>query len=105
VVGVFDTYFFRYSFVADHFQYLACIGLIALVVSAGARITERAGPRGGDWGARAAAVVLLILGLLTWAQGRIYGAPEMLWRDTLTKNPDCWLAHNNLGLLLEKQGM
>jgi tetratricopeptide (TPR) repeat protein len=104
VVGVFDTYFFRYSFVADHFQYLACIGLISLVVSAGARICEQAGPRRGDWGAHAAAVVLLVLGLLTWAQGRIYENPENLWRDTLAKNPDCWLAHNNLGLLLENQG-
>lgn len=104
VIGVFDTYFFRYSFVADHFQYLACIGLISLVVSAAARIGERAGPKGGDWGPRAAAVGMLILGLLTWAQGRIYGAPEILWRDTLAKNPDCWLAHNNLGLLLENKG-
>ena len=32
VLGAFDMYFFRYSFVADHWQYLGIIGIIALVV-------------------------------------------------------------------------
>ena len=35
VLGFFNVYPFRYSFVADHFQYLASLGIIA-VVSAGA---------------------------------------------------------------------
>ena len=104
VLGFFDTYFFRYSFVADHFQYLACIGLISLAVNTGTAICERAGQRGRDLGTLAAAITLLILGVSTWRQARIYQSQETLWRDTLTKNPDCWLAHNNLGLLLEHRG-
>src|SRR4029453_945726 len=36
VLGFFDVFFFRYSFVSDHFQYLASMGLLAL---AGAAIT------------------------------------------------------------------
>ena len=36
-LGFFDVYPFRYSFVANHFQYLASIGLIALAVAAAER--------------------------------------------------------------------
>src|SRR5437870_10585077 len=37
VLGFFSVYFFRYSFVSDHFQYLASMGPLAL---AGATISE-----------------------------------------------------------------
>ncbi len=104
VLGFLDVFYFRYSFVADHFQYLACIGLISLAVSAGTAICERAGQWGRDLGTLAAAIVLLILGVSTWKQARIYKNPETLWGDTLTKNPQCWMAHNNLGLTLESLG-
>jgi len=104
VLGFFDVFYFRYSFVADHFQYLACIGLISLAASTGTAIGERAGQRGRDLGTVAAAIVLLILGVSTWRQGRIYQNMETLWRDTLTKNPRCWMAHNNLGLALVSLG-
>ena len=104
VLGFFDIYYFRYSFVADHFQYLACLGLISLAASTGAAICERAGPRGRDWGVLAAAVVLLTLGVSTWRQSRVYQNMQTLWRDTLAKNPQCWMAHNNLGLDLYRSG-
>jgi tetratricopeptide (TPR) repeat protein len=44
------------------------------------------------------------MGLLTWKQTHIYKNDEVLWRDTLSKNPGSWIAHNNLGRTLEKQG-
>ncbi len=103
-LGFFDVYPFRFSYVADHFQYLACIGLISLAASTGAAICERAGQRGRDWGVVTAAIVLLVLGLTTWRQQHIYRDLETLWRDTLAKNPDCWLAHNNLGNILVMRG-
>jgi len=104
VLGFFDTFFFRYSFVADHFQYLACLGLTSLAVSTGTSICERAGQRGRIGGTLAAATVLLVLGVSTWRQARIYQNLETLWRDTLTKNPACSLAHNNLGVVLAGAG-
>jgi protein O-mannosyl-transferase len=104
VLGFFEIFYFRYSFVADHFQYLACIGLISLAVSIGAAICERVGQWGRVLEASAAAIMLLMLGVSTWRQARIYQDLETLWRDTLAKNPSCWLAHNNLGVALAQSG-
>ncbi|MGD1020931.1 MAG: tetratricopeptide repeat protein [Verrucomicrobiia bacterium] len=103
-MGFFDLFFFRYSFVADRFQYLACLGLISLAVSAGVAVCDRAGHWGRVSGPLAAAVVLLVLGVSTWRQALIYRNLETLWRDTLAKNPGCWLAHNNLGYVLSRAG-
>ena len=104
VLGFIDVYYFRYSFVADHFQYLASLGLISLAASMGAAVCERTGQRGRDWGVVAAAMVLLTLGVFTWRQARIYHNSETLWGDTLAKNPRCWMAHNNLGNVLVHEG-
>jgi tetratricopeptide (TPR) repeat protein len=104
VLGFFDVYYFRYSYVADHFQYLACIGLISLAVSMGAAICNQAGQQGRNLGTVAAAIALLILGVSTWRQARIYQDLETLWRDTITKNPRCWMAHANLGDVFLRDG-
>jgi tetratricopeptide (TPR) repeat protein len=103
-LGFFDVFPFRYSYVADHFQYLACIGLISLAVSMGTAICRRTGPWGRNLGTVAAAIVMLILGVSTWSQARIYQNLTTLWRDTVTKNPQCWVAHANLGDVFLREG-
>jgi hypothetical protein len=45
-LGFVNVFPMRYSFVADHFQYLASIGLIALAVAAGARVLRQRVMRG-----------------------------------------------------------
>jgi tetratricopeptide (TPR) repeat protein len=104
VLGFFDVYYFRYSFVADHFQYLASVALIALLASVATRICESAGRVGCHIGTVMGAATLIALGALTWSQAGAYRDVETLWRDTLAKNPDCWMAHNNLGDVLYKSG-
>jgi Flp pilus assembly protein TadD len=99
VLGFFDIYFFRYSFVADHFQYLASMGLVALVVSGVATLFERVGPHGRISAKLAATVALLILSGATWRQAYAYQNQETIWRDTAAKNPSAWLAHNILGVI------
>ncbi|MGA2140509.1 MAG: tetratricopeptide repeat protein, partial [Verrucomicrobiia bacterium] len=103
-LGFFDLYPFRYSYVADHFQYMACIGVISLAVSMGTAICRQAGQRGRALGALIGAVVLLVLGVCTWQQAHVYQNLETLWRDTLAKNPNSWMAHNNLSDILMQQG-
>ncbi len=96
-LGFFDTYFMRYSFVADHWQYLACMGPIALVVSAAALALDRLGGRRLQ--VAAAGAVLGGFGVLTWQQAGIYRDEETLWREAIASNPAAWAAHANLGLI------
>ena len=104
VLGFVDIFYFRYAFVADHFQYLASIGLITLTVNAAAVIGRRMGQPAHLLGTFAAAALLLILGVSTRSQACIYQSDETVWRDTLAKNPNAWMAHNNLGMVLQKSG-
>jgi tetratricopeptide (TPR) repeat protein len=101
-MGFFDIYPLRFSFVADHFSYLAAAWLIAGIAGVIASVSRRwQVPR--EVTRIAGAVVLLVLGTLTWNQQRIYTDPETLWRDTLIKNPECWMAMNNLGVIMVHQ--
>ncbi len=104
VLGLFDIYFFRYSFVADHFQYLAGIGLIALIVGVGVTMCRRIDEPGRRIAIAASVALLVVLASITWRQVHVYRNLETLWRDTLAKNPGCWLAHQNLGTVLLRAG-
>jgi tetratricopeptide (TPR) repeat protein len=103
VLGFFSVYFFRYSFVSDHFQYLASMGPLAL---AGAGITEGIAVTGWKRFLQPAVcgIFLLALGALTWRQSVIYTNLLTLYQDTLRKNPGCWMAHYNLGIALRDRG-
>ncbi|MCX6623592.1 MAG: tetratricopeptide repeat protein, partial [Acidobacteria bacterium] len=88
-LGFFNIYPFLYSYVADHFQYLASIGMIVLF---SAVLTQAAGKYRLAGGA-----VVLALGGLSWVQSANYRDAETLYRATIERNSECWLAHNNLG--------
>jgi len=34
--------------------------------------------------------LILVLGVLTWKQARVYADVGTLWQDTLARNPACW---------------
>jgi tetratricopeptide (TPR) repeat protein len=104
VLGFFNVLYFRYSFVADHFQYLAGIGPLAL---AAAGITTACGLMGKKYRLIKpvfCGALLLALGVLTWRQCGMYADIETLWRTTLEQNPACWMARNNLGNALIQKG-
>jgi protein O-mannosyl-transferase len=103
LLGFVMLYTFRYTFVADHYQYLACIGPIALA-AAGLAILGRSS-RNFHWLVTAGGgTVLICLSLLTWRQSATYRDMETLWRTTIAKNPDCWMAYNNLGVVQFEKG-
>ena len=103
LLGFIPLYTFRFSFVADHYQYLACTGLIIpfAALMSNRMVSQRLGrvfcrclPGG----------LLLALGVLSWKQAHLYADQETLWQDTLAKNPACWLACNNLAVALVSKG-
>jgi len=98
VLGFFDQYFYRYSFVADHFQYLASIGVIALMVALVANVVRSPPLR-----LAIATVALVSLSFLSRQHLSIFADEETLWRDSVTRNPGAVIAQNNLGLVLYGQ--
>lgn len=97
-LGFVNVFPFRYSFVADHFQYLASIPILALAGGGLTTIARRWLPAAAP--AMAPAVVLLgVLGMLTWFQSRQYVSAETLYRETIARNPGAWMAYNNLAIL------
>ena len=102
LLGFMDAYGMRYSFVWDHWVYLSALGIFALVAALVARVAESRRMSAATYGF--AAIVLPALALLTWRQAGMYKDVETLWRQTLIRNPDCWMAQNNLGALLAARG-
>ncbi len=99
VLGFLNVYPFLFSFVADHFQYLASLGIIVPITSGLALGAKRV-----RLGQPAVVVLpgalLAALGILTWRQSATYRDAETLYRATLARNPASWMAHTNLGVAL-----
>jgi tetratricopeptide (TPR) repeat protein len=103
-LGFLNVYPFRYSFVADHFQYLACLGVIVPCAAGMALLADVVIPKKPWLQSSFCAGLLLILGILSWHRTWAYESVETLWTDTLAQNPNCSMAHNNLGLALLQKG-
>jgi len=102
VLGFVNVYPFVFSYVADHFQYLASVGVIVPVAAALTHAARRIVPGARQLAPVAGAVLLAALGVLTWRQAGVYRNAQTLYRETLVLNPACPMAHNNLGLVLSQ---
>jgi tetratricopeptide (TPR) repeat protein len=95
-LGFANIYFFLYSFVADHWQYLACLGIITPCASGIVLLATRL-KSGYAWLDPGVTLVIGgVLFLLTWQQSRMYNNAETLYRTTIAHNPGCWLAYDHL---------
>jgi tetratricopeptide (TPR) repeat protein len=103
LLGLIMLYTFRYTFVADHYQYIACIGPITLAAGGFIKLTETI--KNGQWIAGSGAfAVVVCLSLLTWRQSATYRDMETLWRTVIAKDPNSWMAYNNLGIVQVEKG-
>jgi protein O-mannosyl-transferase len=102
-LGFLNIYFFLYSLVADHWQYLACLGIIT--PCAGGIVLLCGRLKGWQIWLEPATTVVLggVLFVLTWQQSRMYTDIETLYRTTIARNPACWMAQVNLGNILYKE--
>jgi tetratricopeptide (TPR) repeat protein len=104
VLGLIDNPIFRFSLVFDHFQYLASMGPLALAGTGLARFSDFIIPKKPWLQSTLCAGLLLILGLASWQRTWAYESQETLWTDTLAKNPNSWMGHCNLGVVLFQKG-
>lgn len=111
VLGFFNIYYMRFSSVADRWQYLPGLGVIALVAGG---ITE-----GWDrWsrikgirtvkyfraiGICLAVVVLTVLGRMTWNQSFLFKDKESLLRNTLKVNTRDWMIYSRMANVLAQK--
>ncbi len=102
VLGLMNVYGMRFSYVGDHWVYLSSPAVLALGVVLVVRAAGQLGQPLLLWGF--ALLVLPLLAVLTWREAGQYKDIETLWRTTISRNPACWLAHNNLGVILNQTG-
>jgi hypothetical protein len=108
VMGFFKMSYMAYAPVADHFQYVAMIGIIALLTGTAVyfydklhwRIQKRPMEAFG-----ASVVIIGILSVLSWQQQHIYKDDEALWINNASTNPNSWVAYYNLGFIYYENGL
>ncbi len=103
VLGFVDFGYMQFSLVADRFQYLAGIAVIALLSAAavhGLGKLPEAARKGAPY---LAAALLVLLGALTWRQAGIYRDEVAFFSHIVSLNPDGRDAYMNLAHALIKQ--
>src|SRR5208283_5324561 len=103
-LGFFNVYPFLFSYVADHFQYLASMGPLALAAAAIATAPGPAGRGRPFLTALCCGGLAAGLGVVTARQCPGYSDSQTLWRTTVAANPGAWMARNNLGAELMEAG-
>ena len=98
-LGFFDVYPFKFSYVADHFQYLPDLSVFMLL-GYGFAISVRHSRR---IAVALGAVVAIVLMAISRLQAALYIDNETLFRATLARNPSSWEAHNIIGAALRDQ--
>jgi tetratricopeptide (TPR) repeat protein len=103
-LGFIGMTFMDQAYVADWWQQISMIGLIALIAAGIARAGLLIGKNARPFFQAATAAFVLLLGGLTWSEAATYESMETHCRRTLARNPDAWSAHNNLGGVLSSDG-
>lgn len=96
VLGFLNVYTFLFSYVADHFQYVASISVIVLAASGFTWALKNKSPLAQCIGVAASILLMGAYGALTFCQSEIYADSVRLYEETIARNPECWMAHCNL---------
>ncbi len=94
VLGFFRMYYFRFSQVADQWQYVAIIGAASAGGSALGLFAERNRLGGRCLGA----AVALVLAALTWNRCFVVHSDDTAWADVLRRDPMSWLGNANFAV-------
>lgn len=104
VLGFFNVSFFRFQFVADHFQYLPVIGIITPLAAGVTMLLNQVHGWVRIAGHAFCLALLATLAALTWQHSWMFRDAETCYRTVIQENPEAWPGQLNLGLVLSKQG-
>ena len=104
VLGLTDITFMEHTLVADHYQHVALIGVVALAGAGWGTWKEHTTGMPHWLPSLTASAVVCVLGILTWRQAHIYTDSLTLYQTTLQQNPESWMMRNNLCSVLSDAG-
>jgi tetratricopeptide (TPR) repeat protein len=111
-LGFFSVYPMMYSYVADHFQYIASISMIILLCATAGLVARKMVFERFALDSKirqlvfvsALVLVVSLLGFKTYSYTNVFENRETLFTDVIRKNPGAWMAYNNLGMVYVSQG-
>lgn len=95
ILGFISYYTMLYTFVADHYQYLACIALITGFAAGLWRLSQWTGAKATLVFGTCSAVILLLLVDISYGQSLNYESSAYLWAHVLAYDPNS--GEGNLG--------
>ena len=106
MMGLVQYSFFRFSFVADHYVYLCCLGLFLPLGIVLRKACHRLWSERRAWTAATltAVVCLAFLATRTWSRCFLWRDSKTILTETLRYYPDFWMAWSNLGNVYARQG-
>ena len=111
VLGLIPMSYLRISWVADHFAYLALVPVAGLAAAGWSALSApTAGRAAASWFRRPLflGLALAAVGAALAAQSRreaeIYRDEGSFWTAAAQRNPGSWVAQNNLGLTVAREG-
>ncbi len=102
MLGFTDVGFMQHSLVANHYEHLALIAVVALAAAGISQLQRTRSTM--PWATSVVVAVVGSLTILTWQQNCLFETPMTLYQNTLANNPNTWLGHNNLGFELAEAG-
>lgn len=108
VMGFFNIFYMRYSYVADHWQYVALPGALIIAVTTGHYLLRQFNNSVQNNSRKlevgAIALVVMLFFVLTFQHQKMYARIDTLYLQTISKNPGAGLAHSNLAGMYYRSG-
>jgi tetratricopeptide (TPR) repeat protein len=103
VLGFFNVFAFSFSYVADHFQYLAIPIVLSSVAIGFSWALLRLDKTMRLVASVALGALITVLGLASHRQSALYRDDETLFRANIASNPTSWMGHQILATTLLKK--
>ena len=104
ILGLVKIAYLRLTLVADHFEYMPMVSVIALCVAGSLHHRKNLRPPMAMVFNVSAIAVMALFCLPYLAACQCFQRQKRLWLDTLAKNPHSWQAHSHYGAILYTEG-